>query len=227
MTRRPDEAVLPAGVRQHLGLQLALFFADKLSEEAKMPFEAVLARLERALELRAAAEAHAFRRDLVALRPRLIARAVTLVRNPATAEELVQEALLRAWRSRGQYAEGTNLEAWAFTILRNLCMSHHRERQREVEDADGRYAESLVALPNQELRLTLQDVERALQGLPTKMREAFVRVAVDGMSYEDVAAQLGCRMGTVKSRVSRARARLEAMLEGWLDEKDREADATS
>ncbi|WP_449410649.1 sigma-70 family RNA polymerase sigma factor [Methylobacterium komagatae] len=223
MRNQRDEVGLPDGIRQHLGLQLALFYAEGISAGADQPFEAVLARLDRALQLHADADAHAFRQDLVVLRPKLVAWAMSLVRNAAAAEDLAQETLLRAWRSRHQFTAGTNLEAWLFTILRNQHRSQFRNHQHEVEDVENRHALTLATLPNQELRLTLQDLDRALDELPTKMREAFVRVALEGMSYDEAAAQLGCREGTVKSRVSRARARLEAALDGWLDTRDCEA----
>ncbi|WP_139174078.1 hypothetical protein [Methylobacterium sp. UNC378MF] len=119
MTSASDKTMLPDAVRPHLGLQRALFNADGLSDGANQPFETVLAGLDLALRVRPDAEAHAFRCQCLDPRRSLLAGASGLVREIATAADLVPETLLHAWRHRGQFKAGTNLEACEFTILRN------------------------------------------------------------------------------------------------------------
>ena len=102
---------------------------------------------------------------------------------------------------------GTNFEAWTFTILRNHFHSERR-KHREVQDDDGSYAARLYSLPDQASRLELQDVQAALNRIPEVMREALMLVTVSNLPYEEVAAIMGCQLGTVKSRVSRGRVLL-------------------
>jgi RNA polymerase sigma factor (sigma-70 family) len=125
---------------------------------------------------------------------------------------LVQETLLKAWRSRQRYTPDTNLDAWLFTILRNTFYSAHRKHAREVEDADDAYAATLSVAPVQGDRLALQDMQTALAKLPADMREALLLVTLNELTYDDAAAVAGCKVGTIKSRVSRARERLAHLL---------------
>jgi RNA polymerase sigma factor (sigma-70 family) len=110
------------------------------------------------------------------------------------------------------YQRGTNLEAWLFTILRNVFYSQHRKLGREIADADGNHAERLTSIPEQSGHLDLQDVRAALDRLAPVMREALILVAIENLSYEEAAAVMNCRIGTVKSRVWRAREQLARML---------------
>jgi RNA polymerase sigma-70 factor (ECF subfamily) len=126
----------------------------------------------------------------------------------------VQETLAKAIANRDKYRTGTNLHAWLVTILRNQYYSEGRRRWREVSDADGVHAARLTDVPGQQGHLELRDFLSALQTLPDDQREALILVGASGLSYEEAAGVLGTRIGTVKSRVSRARARLEAMLDG-------------
>ncbi|MEO1687024.1 MAG: sigma-70 family RNA polymerase sigma factor [Pseudomonadota bacterium] len=142
----------------------------------------------------------------------LRAFARTLSRNAAQADDLVQETLLKAWANRDRYQEGTNLRAWLFTILRNTFYSHFRKKRREVEDVDGAHAERLAEAPTQEHALALQDFRRALEELPEDQREALVLVGAAGLSYEEAAEVANAAVGTIKSRVSRARAALSERL---------------
>jgi RNA polymerase sigma-70 factor (ECF subfamily) len=112
----------------------------------------------------------------------------------------------------GAFTPGTNLEAWLFTILRNVFYSQHRKQGREVADTDGNYAERLTSIPEQGGHLDLQDVRAALDRLAPVMREALVLVAIENLSYEEAAVVMNCRIGTVKSRVWRAREQLARML---------------
>ncbi|MFO1184916.1 MAG: sigma-70 family RNA polymerase sigma factor [Bauldia sp.] len=134
--------------------------------------------------------------------------------NRDMADDLVQETVCKALANFDKFEPGTNLHAWLVTILRNQFYSEGRRRRREAEDADGKLAGQLVTLPDQLGRLELDDFNRALQQLPDQQREALLLVGASGFSYEKAAEIIGVRVGTVKSRVSRARARLEQMLAG-------------
>ncbi len=138
-----------------------------------------------------AADEATFRTGLLASVPALRRFALSLAREPAAADDLVQDALLRAWRGRGGFEPGTNLEAWLFTILRNVFYSRHRRQTREVSDSDGDYAGRLAAAPEQGGHLDLQDVRAALDRLAPVMREALVLVGIENLSYEEAAAVCG------------------------------------
>jgi RNA polymerase sigma-70 factor (ECF subfamily) len=138
--------------------------------------------------------------------------AMSRTRNMEQAEDLVQETVLRAWDKRSTFQPGTNLGAWLFTILRNQFFSDHRKHKWEVEDGDGSHAAGQIALPDQFDRLEVQDMSAALARLPRDQREAVLLVGVDGMSYEEAAKITGVAVGTVKSRVNRARNRLAELL---------------
>ena len=144
--------------------------------------------------------------------PRLRAFAISLCGNVDRADDLVQEALLRAWANMGSFQPGTNMTAWLFTILRNLFRSEYRKRRREVEDVDGSYAETLTSLPEQDSRLEIVEFRDALKLLPSEQRESLILVGASGFSYEEAAQICGCAVGTIKSRVNRARGRLTEIL---------------
>jgi len=144
--------------------------------------------------------------------PSLRAFAISLCGNVDRADDLVQEALLRALANLGSFEPGTNMSAWLFTILRNLFRSEYRKRRREVEDVDGSYAEQLTSLPEQSTRLEINEFRQALKLLPPEQREALILVGASGFSYEEAAKICGCAVGTIKSRVNRARSRLAELL---------------
>ena len=150
--------------------------------------------------------------------PGLRAFAVSLTKNSVAADDLVQETLLKAWRSRQSFQTGSNLEAWLFTILRNTYYTIHRKRAREVEDVDGTHAAMLNLAPAQEDRLNLQDMQKALEQLPREQREVLLLIVVNDKTYEEAAAIMACKIGTVKSRASRARIRLAELL-GYSDKE--------
>jgi RNA polymerase sigma-70 factor (ECF subfamily) len=131
---------------------------------------------------------------------------------------MVQETITRAWKYQDRFERGTSFEAWLFTILRNSFFSAQRKSQREVEDTDGSLAAELIATPDQEDKIVFQDLEAALAKLPQDQREAILLVGMEGMSYEDTAAAVGCAVGTIKSRVNRARTRLAELLHLEADE---------
>ncbi|KAA0123382.1 sigma-70 family RNA polymerase sigma factor [Methylobacterium sp. P1-11] len=205
---------LPEAVRAHLGTLLGRTY-DRIGLEAGAitdPFADLLARLESALAQAEGERDRTFRAGLLDVVPALHRFAVSLTRDPAAADDLVQDTLLRGWRGRGGFTPGTNLEAWLFTILRNVFYSQHRKQGREVADTDGNYAERLTSIPEQGGHLDLQDVRAALDRLAPVMREALVLVAIENLSYEEAAVVMNCRIGTVKSRVWRAREQLARML---------------
>jgi RNA polymerase sigma-70 factor, ECF subfamily len=154
----------------------------------------------------------ALRDALLAAAPNLRAFAVSLTGSFDRADDLVQDTLLRALSHIDRFERGTNLNAWLFTILRNLFHSEYRKRKREVEDVDGTYAARLKTAPDQGAWLDFQDFRAALAKLPADQREALLLVGAQGFSYEDAAQIMGCAIGTVKSRVNRARMRLAALL---------------
>ena len=154
----------------------------------------------------------AMRDALLAAVPSLRAFAISLTNNVDRADDLVQDTLLRAIAHIGRFERGTNLNAWLFTILRNLFHSEYRKRRREVEDPEGSYASHLASPPEQGAKLDLADLRVALTKLPPDQREALLLVGAAGLPYEDVAAIMNCAVGTVKSRVNRARLRLAQLL---------------
>src|SRR5690349_6883164 len=144
--------------------------------------------------------------------PSLRAFAISLSGNVDRADDLVQETLLRAIANIESFQPGTNMSAWLFTILRNLFRSEYRKRRREVEDTDGSYAESLKSQPEQSSHLEFKEFRTALAKLPPDQREALILVGASGFSYEEAAAICECAVGTIKSRVNRARNRLADLL---------------
>jgi RNA polymerase sigma-70 factor, ECF subfamily len=153
-----------------------------------------------------------FRDAIIRTMPNLRAFAISLCGNPHMANDLVQETLLKAWSHRDAFVPGTNHKAWLFTILRNTYFSGLRKSRREVADIDGDAAARLVTLPDQITHLEFKDFQKALAGLSADQREALLLVGAEGFSYEEAAIVAGCAVGTVKSRVNRARQRLAAEL---------------
>jgi RNA polymerase sigma-70 factor (ECF subfamily) len=145
---------------------------------------------------------------LLAEIPSLRAFAISLTGSVDRADDLVQDTLMKAWAAFESFTEGTSLRAWLFTIMRNTFFSQHRKRRREVQDVDGEVAARLVSHPAQHGYLDLADFRRALDQLPIDQREALILVGASGFSYEEVAQICGCAVGTIKSRVNRARQRL-------------------
>lgn len=154
----------------------------------------------------------ALRDGLLAAVPSLRAFAFSLCGNSVRADDLVQETMVKAWANFSSFQEGTNLRAWLFTILRNEFYSEMRKKGREVEDVDGAMASRLPQKGRQEDHMELQEMRAALNMLPDDQREAVILVGASGMSYEEAAEICGTAVGTVKSRVSRARARLTEIL---------------
>ena len=154
-----------------------------------------------------------WRNEVIALIPALRAFAWSLAHNRSDAEDLVQECLIKAWSNREKYETGTNLRAWMFTILRNTYYTQVLRRRREVRDEAGEYAGSLNCPANQEWSVALHSLRDALQKLPHEHREALILVGAAGLSYEEAAEICGCALGTIKSRVNRARNRLLKLMD--------------
>lgn len=149
---------------------------------------------------------------LVGLMPSLRAFARSLCPNPAHADDLVQDSLVKALANINRFEPGSNLRAWLFTILRNTYYSDLRKRRREVEDADGVHAIRLAEGPNQIGAVDFEDFKAAFARLGEDHRQVLTLVGVLGVSYEEAAEVCGCAVGTVKSRVNRARVRLAELL---------------
>jgi RNA polymerase sigma-70 factor (ECF subfamily) len=153
-----------------------------------------------------------FKAELVTLIPQMRAFARTLCGDMTMAEDLAQEALLRAWNKRASYEPGTNLKAWTFMILRNQFYSDKRRSWRSTPLDPETAERTLIATSNPMASLELDEVRRALNLLPDDQREALILIGAGGLSYEEVSAICDCAIGTIKSRVSRARDRLALIL---------------
>jgi RNA polymerase sigma-70 factor (ECF subfamily) len=153
-----------------------------------------------------------FKDGLIKEIPNLRAFAASLSGSMQLADDLVQDTLLKAWGNSEKFEPGTSLRAWLFTILRNTYYSLYRKRGREVQDSEGTYAERMAVHGNQESHLDLADFRRALAKLPEEQREVLIMVGATGLSYEETAEICGVAIGTIKSRVNRARSKLAELL---------------
>jgi len=154
-----------------------------------------------------------FKRDLVALIPHLRAFARTLTGDQASADDLAQDALMKAWDARASYQMGTNMKAWTFMILRNQFYSEKRRSWRQTQLDQEAAERTLVAVDDPQAPVELDELRLGLGMLPAEQREALILVGAGGFAYEEAAEICGCAVGTVKSRVSRARKALQAVLE--------------
>ena len=153
-----------------------------------------------------------FKREMLSLLPNLRAFAVSIVGNYDYADDLVQDTIAKAWAKQESFEPGTNMKAWLFTILRNEFYTQARKSKRIVLDGDGTYTDTLSVAAEQHGHLDLQDLQGALNQLPPDQREAIILVGASGFAYEEAAEICGCAIGTVKSRVNRARTRLQEIL---------------
>ncbi len=159
------------------------------------------------------AEGTSFKREMLATLPSLRAFAVSLSGKHDKADDLVQDTVMKAWAKQSSFQMGTNIKAWLFTILRNEFYSQMRKRGREVQDSDGVFTERLSVHPSQYGSMDLEDFKKALSQLPDDQREAVILIGASGFSYEEAATICDCAVGTMKSRVSRARSRLSELLQ--------------
>jgi RNA polymerase sigma-70 factor, ECF subfamily len=144
--------------------------------------------------------------------PSLRAFAMSLTRNRSSADDLVQDTLVKAWTNFEKFATGTNMQAWLFTILRNTYYSSLRKRRREIADPDGVHAQGLAVKPDHDGRLAYRDFQNAFDQLSPEHREVLTLVGASGFSCEEAAEMMGVAVGTVKSRASRARGRLSQLM---------------
>ncbi len=150
--------------------------------------------------------------ELVSHLPALRAFAISLTRNKSTADDMVQDTIVKAWTNIQKFKPGTNMRAWLFTILRNNFYSERRKMRREVADIDGEITASLAEKPAHDGRLQLQDFKRAFDTLPVEQRETLILVGASGFSYEEAAEMCGVAIGTIKSRANRGRKRLSELM---------------
>jgi RNA polymerase sigma factor (sigma-70 family) len=156
-----------------------------------------------------------FREHLTEVLPQLRAFSRSLTGSqPEFADDLVQDALLRAWSARASFRAGTNFRAWIFVILRNLFLSEMRRSKFKGEWNEIAAEKLLVSPVHQERHIELADMQRALSKLPVGQRESLILVGAGGFSYKDAAEITGVAVGTVKSRVARARTALEEIMAG-------------
>ncbi len=149
--------------------------------------------------------------DIVKLLPDLRAFARFMCRDRETADDLVQNTILTALDKQSQFAPGTNLKGWLFTIMRNSFYSDLRSQRRRPTPVDASIA-SLTAVDNPEATLELKELSSALWRLTPQAREALILVGAGGFSYEEAASLCACSVGTLKARVSRARKQLAELL---------------
>mgnify|MGYP002779051153 CR=1 FL=1 len=160
-----------------------------------------------------AADPAGFMRELTGVVPHLRAFARGLCGRPDVADDLVQETLLKAWAARERFEPGTSMRAWTFVILRNAYLTDMRRNRFRGEYDEGVAERILTAPAGQEEPIHLSDLHRALLTLPAERREALLLVGAGGFSYEEAAIICQCAVGTIKSRVGRARAALTQMLD--------------
>jgi RNA polymerase sigma-70 factor (ECF subfamily) len=156
--------------------------------------------------------------ELVTHLSALRAFALSLTRNRAAADDMMQDTVLKAWSNMDKFTPGTNMRAWLFTILRNNFYTSRRKLNREVADIDNVFSDKMSVKPDHDGRLQMMDFREAFDQLPDEQREALILVGVSGFSYEDAGNMCGVATGTMKSRVNRARNRLTELLH--LDEDE-------
>lgn len=158
------------------------------------------------------------RDEIVEHLPAMRAFALSLTRNGSSADDLVQDTIVKAWKNIDKFSAGTNMRAWLFTILRNTFYSDKRKGKREVADVDGKMAATLSQKPDHDGRMAMADFEVVFAKLPSEQREALMLVGALGFSYEEAAETCDVAVGTIKSRVNRGRVRLVELLD--LDEDE-------
>jgi RNA polymerase sigma-70 factor (ECF subfamily) len=163
---------------------------------------------------------NAFKGELVGLIPHLRAFARTLCGDPTAADDLAQDAMLKAWDARESFEMGTNMKAWTFMILRNQFYSEKRRSWRQSQLDQEAAERTLVAVDDPEAPVALDELRQGLAMLPIEQREALILVGAGGFAYEEAAAICDCAVGTVKSRVSRARRALQGILESGSYRRD-------
>ncbi|MCJ2122681.1 sigma-70 family RNA polymerase sigma factor [Methylobacterium sp. J-077] len=207
-TGRSGATGYAAIIGQHLALPIRDYFRVVEQEPLPTQLAGLVERFEAALAAHGQVVAFDFRSDIIKALPALRTFALSLVGDVSRADDLVQETFVKAWANQARFRPGTNFTAWLFTILRNQFYSELRKNRREIEDVDGTHAGQMTSLSDQEDASTLKVVWKQLGTLPAAQRQALLLVGAEGHTYEEAASKLGCQVGTVKSRVSRARSSL-------------------
>ncbi len=145
---------------------------------------------------------------MIAQIPAVKSFARTLARSRCDIDDLVQETLTRAWLYKSSFVPGSNLKSWLFKILQNCCYADAKRNRNLVNDSDGYWASRQTIPAAQEWSLQYGDVLIAMDRLPADSRNALVLIIEEGRSYEEAAEIAACSIGTLKSRVKRARDRL-------------------
>lgn len=161
-----------------------------------------------------------FKVELVKLIPHMRAFARSLCGDATIADDLAQDAMVKAWAARASFQTGTNMKAWSFMILRNQFYSDKRRSWRETQLDQDAAERTLVAVDDAASPLALDEMRMALAMLPAEQREALILVGAGGFAYEEVAEICACAVGTAKSRVSRARRALHAILASGAYDRD-------
>jgi RNA polymerase sigma-70 factor (ECF subfamily) len=222
MTKRANASIRhatapsPAALDDHtlacLGDQLRGAYMDPVTDKLPHELRGLLRRAYQVIRAHQEPIDQGFVAEMMSALSELRLYALSLERDPVRAEDLIQETILKALSQHERYERGTCLRAWLFTILKNAFFTQVRRREREVEDVDGSYADRLTLAPDQNDKLTHQELLAALEALPKEQRDVLVAVAVEGLSYEDAAVRMNCAIGTIKSRVNRARRQLAARM---------------
>lgn len=203
-----DAPVAKTEVLAHIGEELRKLYSDPPQERIPKELSRILRRAFQVIRAHEEPLDENFLKELMQAVSTLRRFAVSLAKDRDVAEDLVQETILRALQQHDRFERGTNLSAWLNTILRNLYFTKVRRQRREVEDADGLFANKLLSEPDQEDKITHKQLSAALEGLPLSYRQVLALVAIDGLSYEQAAVRMGCAVGTIKSRMYRARKEL-------------------
>lgn len=162
-----------------------------------------------------------FKQELTELIPHLRAFARSLCGNATLADDVAQDTMLKAWNARLKFKPGSNMKAWTFTILRNQFYSIKRRSWRATSLEPEVAEQTIVSVSNPDDSVRLNELRRAMNMLSDDQREAIILVGASGLSYDEAAEICGCATGTIKSRVSRARKSLEAIIEaGNFDNSD-------
>lgn len=180
-----SQAALDEAIQGHLGAQLRLLYGDPSSNRLPSDLRRLADRVAQVIRAHTEPVDQAFTDGIMTALPHLRAFAISLTRNLDSAEDLVQDTVFKAISKQERFEEGTNLQAWLFTILRNNYFSARRKVQREVEDTDGSYAATLIAMPEQEGQLMMAKLQAALKRLPQDQREALLLVGLEGVQYEE------------------------------------------
>jgi RNA polymerase sigma-70 factor (ECF subfamily) len=159
-----------------------------------------------------------FHDQLVEQLPRLRAYAMSLTRHRAQADDLVQQTALKAWNAQASFTAGTNFKAWLYHIMRNEHISSFRRNKRPQVSIDVVPEEVFAREGDQENKLMTKEVFAAMDKLAKVQREVLLMNCVAGLSYEEIAETLGCSIGTVKSRLWRARNEMQKLIYGTGEE---------